>query len=798
MIMWFSSCEKEPQLCSLYGVVTDLASGEPVGNAGVELLPLGLKSVTGSDGTFEFTNIEEGTYRLLITKTGYQDHTSNDIVVNAKSDGSTHSIQIEKLPPSLSLLDDEGNEVTILDFGSNPEVVMRSFFIFNKGEEKLEWSIVYACNWISSISKQSGELKSGASQPLVIEIDRSRLNMGDNSTTIHFVSNSGTRQIEVLASSNNVLETLETTDIRAGSAVLNAKITRDLNPSIHEYGFVYSKTAAPTIRNGANKVQVPGVPPIGSQYNSLISNLEKETYYYARAYVTNGTDTLYGNQVSFKTVEGLPIVKTLNSKNVSSSSAIIECEVVDDQGASITARGVCYSLTPLPTTDGKHTNDGTGVGKWDSPLSNLSANATYYIRAYATNSFGTGYGEQLEVTTTEGLAVVRTGEITAVTSNSASCSGEVVSDGDRQVTERGICWRKSAYPTTNDTHATNGTGVGTFKCSMTNLEAGVEYHVRAYAINSAGTVYGEDKTFTTSSVAPSVTTQTATNVTSSSATISGTITSTGGSSITEAGFKYKAEGEYSEHTIKTQVSNGKISYQLTNLTPGTKYFVQAYARNAQGVGEGTTITFTTSSGLPQVSTSSSPTVSSTSAVVFGNIVSDGGFQINECGICYSSSNKKPTTSDKYVQNPTAQIGQFSCEITNLDPSTTYYARAYARNANGIAYGSAISFKTTNGMPAVTISQQPTYNGNSATVYGQITSDGGADILYYGVVLSRVSQSPSIDNREAILTEEGAPITNNISFTITNIPSGSMFYYRFYVVNSLAKVAYSSSGYIMGY
>lgn len=799
IIIIFDSCKKEeePQLASLYGVVTDKATGDPIRSAGVELLPAGLKAITGDDGNFSFVDIEEGVYRLYITKTGYKDYTSNEIPVKATGESRSHSIQLEKLPPSLTILDDEKNEVTTLDFGDNPESVMKSFFIFNQGEEKLEWDIVYSCAWISSVSKLSGELKPNDSQPLVVRIDRNKLNIGDNSTTIHIVSNSGTRQITVLASSNNVIETLEPTDIRANSVVLNGKITRDMEPSITEFGFVYSKSAAPTIHNGATKAVVSGAAPIGTAYNRLISNLDKETIYYARAYVTNGADTVYGSQVSFLTVEGLPVVKTLGSQSVTSSSAIIQCEAIDDAGESITARGVCYSLTPLPTTEGSHTSDGSGIGKWESSLSDLTSNATYYIRAYATNAFGTGYGEQITIQTTEGLAVVHTGKVTAITSNSASCGGEVVSDGDRQVTERGICWRKSSYPTVNDSHAANGTGTGTFSCSMTELEAGVEYHVRAYAVNSAGTVYGEDVKFTTQSIAPTVSTQAASSVTSSSALVSGTIVSNGGAAITQAGFYYRAEGDYSDQEVQTQVSKNSFSYQLNDLEPGTKYYVRAYAVNSQGTGEGSTVTFTTPSGLPQVSTVSSSQVGSVKAIVTGKILSDGGFPIMECGICYSSTNKKPTLSDDVVVNKTAQSGQYSCELTNLTPSKTYYACAYAKNTNGTTYGSAISFKTTNGMPSITIAQQPTYSGKNATLYGKITSDGGADITKYGVVLGKTNQQPSIDNYDGIYEDYGAPISNEFTIDVTNIPNGAMIYYRFFVTNSLGKTAYSSSGYIMG-
>ena len=99
VVLW-QSCEKEVLPGSIYGVVTDKATGEPIKSAGVELNPGGLKTVTGSEGQFEFVDLTPGKYNLIITKTGYVDFASSTIEVKegqtAKSD-----VQIEKLPPSL-------------------------------------------------------------------------------------------------------------------------------------------------------------------------------------------------------------------------------------------------------------------------------------------------------------------------------------------------------------------------------------------------------------------------------------------------------------------------------------------------------------------------------------------------------------------------------------------------------------------------------------------------------------------------------------------------------------------------
>ena len=92
---------------------------------------------------------------------------------------------------------------------------------------------------------------------------------------------------------------------------------------------------------------------------------------------------------------------------------------------------------------------------------------------------------------------VLTMDVTNITAKSASCGGNVISDGGSDVTSRGICWNTSPHPTINNSTATSGSGIGAYSCNMTNLQNNTTYYVRAYANNSAGISYGEEKSFTT-------------------------------------------------------------------------------------------------------------------------------------------------------------------------------------------------------------------------------------------------------------------------------------------------------------
>jgi len=161
-------------------------------------------------------------------------------------------------------------------------------------------------------------------------------------------------------------------------------------------------------------------------------------------------------------------------------------------------RGVCWSTVTNPTIANSLTNDGTGLGLFNSVLDNLiGCGTSYYIRAYATNSLGTGYGNQLAVSSGLLPLVVSTTSITDITKISAVCGGTINSDGGCDITERGICWNRYPNPTISNFKTVSGSGIGTFSTSLTGLYPNDIYYVRAYATNSKGTGYGPELTFKT-------------------------------------------------------------------------------------------------------------------------------------------------------------------------------------------------------------------------------------------------------------------------------------------------------------
>lgn len=215
------------------------------------------------------------------------------------------------------------------------------------------------------------------------------------------------------------------------------------------------------------------------------------------------------------TANTIPVLTTTAITNVGANTATGGGNVTSDGGATVKTRGICWSTNQNPTISDSTTSSGTGTGSFSVSISGLAASTTYYVRAYATNSVGTNYGDQVTFTTSSPTTpVVSTTSATSVSSTTATAGGSVTSDGGSTVTARGVCWSTSSGPTADlTTKTTDGTGTGSFTSSITGLTVNTTYYLRAYATNAQGTSYGSEVTFTavaasSGSLSASVTTTT--------------------------------------------------------------------------------------------------------------------------------------------------------------------------------------------------------------------------------------------------------------------------------------------------
>lgn len=323
----------------------------------------------------------------------------------------------------------------------------------------------------------------------------------------------------------------------------------------------------------------------------------------------------------------------------------------------------------------------------------LYPGTTYYYRYVAYNEIDTLEMEEKSFTTEDGtLAAITTSNLTQIGAYSAVGGGNVSSDGYFEVTERGVCWSTSPNPTTDNNKTIDGEGIGSFSSNITNLSLNTTYYVRAYATNAKGTVYGEQKKFTTNSNEITVKTSSVYNITPNTATCGGEVSTEGTQGITARGVCWHTASNPTIANSKTIDGSGSGVFisNITGLAEGTKYYVRAYATNSTGTVYGEEISFTTAT-IPTVFTNTVTSIKATTLVCGGNVTSDGNATVTERGLCWSTS-PNPTINGNKTSSGTG-TGSFSITITGLSENTTYYIRAYATNINGTAYGETRTAQT---------------------------------------------------------------------------------------------------------
>ena len=196
-----------------------------------------------------------------------------------------------------------------------------------------------------------------------------------------------------------------------------------------------------------------------------------------------------------ETIKVVPSLTTAEVTNLTFTTATGGGNITNDGGAPIIAQGVCWSTSPNPTIADSKTTDGTGTGSFTSSISGLLPGTAYNVRAYATNSVGTGYGSQKSFSTRHiELPTVTTTEPRGwenIDHTTVTSGGEVISEGSSPVTARGVCWSTSPNPTIDNDKTSNGNGEGSFTSGITGLTESTKYYIRAYATNQHGTSYGE-------------------------------------------------------------------------------------------------------------------------------------------------------------------------------------------------------------------------------------------------------------------------------------------------------------------
>ncbi|MBK6949591.1 MAG: fibrobacter succinogenes major paralogous domain-containing protein [Haliscomenobacter sp.] len=581
------------------------------------------------------------------------------------------------------------------------------------------------------------------------------------------------------------VQTTSVFNITRTSAEASGAILDDGGTTILIRGLCWSKSPNPT-RDGLNISLGAGV----GNFQGTIKELSPGTTYYMRSFAANLQGTGYSNEIVFKTDSvTLPTVLTVAVLDITPTGAIAYGTTEEDGGNPILKKGFCWGLTSTPTLSDSKVDLGPGKGDFETTLSGLNPGTRYFLRSYATNALGTGYGNEIAFNTDSvSLPTVLTISIDEITYTGAKVYASAKDDGGYPILSKGFCWGLNTNPAISGSKVELGPGKGDFETTLSGLNPGTRYFLRSYATNKLGTGYGNEMVFTTDSVTlPTVLTLSMTDLSLKSAKGHGRVADDGGSTILNKGFCWGTDPGPTIAGAKVEVGpeGGDFEGLITELAPGTFYYLRSFATNANGTAYGNEINFSTGNiSLPSVSTLSISKVGADSAIANGRIYSDGGDSITNRGFCWGTG-PNPTVNGNKLELGKG-VGNFSGTIKGLSSGTPYYLRSYASNSAGTAYGNEITFTTVNiTNPVIGPLLMSGVGSSRAWGNSAITSDGGAAVTSRGICYSQ-SPNPTVDGSKILLGSG----TGNFGGAIKGLIPGRKYYLKSFAVNTKG-ISYSA-------
>lgn len=561
---------------NLVGVISDSRTGSFLSGVSVTTSPLGKTFTTGVDGKYEFRDLESQEYSISVSKNGYNPD-KKTVFVQVGEDTNLDF----QMTPSTGILFVSQNE---LDFGN--EVTKLSLDISNQGNALLSWQVSEDASWLSC-NPTSGSTQPEEKSSIVVTVDRAGLTRGCYSQNLTITSDGGSVVINIKVAVQGITISLSPEELDFGS------VTTSMQLSITNTG---SGNIAYTTTPSNSWIQV-------SKTSGSFSKTEVVTV------SVNRNDLSEGNHEGKLTLTigeekiDIPVRMSIPSKekptvsmqiveDVSYNSAVFRGGLVSIGSSKVSKHGFCWSEQEQPTISSSgicNFGDSETAKDFTYNVSSLKASTTYYARAYAENSVGVSYSNQMKFQTNgvPQIAEVETGTATDITSLQALVAGNIVNLGNTSgLSQYGHVWGTTENPTisNNKTQLGKTTSTGAYNSTLTGLSPNTLYHVRAYATNEVGTSYGKDITFMTSLADVVLSTGSVNNITHKAATCQGEIISTGGHAIQERGFCWGTASAptISDNTIAANTVSNSFNANLLGLKESTIYHVRAFAKTSTG------------------------------------------------------------------------------------------------------------------------------------------------------------------------------------------------------------------------
>ncbi|MBA7484012.1 hypothetical protein ES707_19531 [subsurface metagenome] len=480
-----------------------------------------------------------------------------------------------------------------------------------------------------------------------------------------------------------------------------------------------------------------------------------------------------GNDGWLKTVEietaaptVAPTVTTDPATEVEATAATGKGNITDNGGEDCDKRGICWNTTGNPTVEDNKSEetDSFGTGAFSRPITGLSPGIKYYVKAYAHNSAGYGYGGEESFTTKPNAP----SNLACVVQSSSQIDVDWIkgTGATRTMVRRKV----GSYPSdvTDGDQAYYGNGTS---FNDNPLAPATHYYYRAWSWVEGGDIwsddYAEGNAWTPIGV-PTVTTNAATGLAADLATLNGMLDSDGGEAC-DCGFEWGEAVPYGNTTpTQSRTTDQAFSQPITGLQPKTTYRFRAFATNSAGTGYGTIRTFTTPARLP-ITTTNPATGTST---LNGTLDDDGG-EACDCGFEWGETDAygktTPTQGRRTGQSVLQTIGE-------LLPDTTYHFRAFATNSRGTGCGEDRSFSTPAALPTVATNPATELGAIAAILNGTLDDDGG-EVCECGFEWG-------LDTSYGYFTSTKSKATDQtFSEVIGGLESGTTYHFRAFATNS---------------
>ena len=408
----------------------------------------------------------------------------------------------------------------------------------------------------------------------------------------------------------------------------------------------------------------------------------------------------------------LPTVITTSPTQITENSAVSGGNVT--RGASVTESGIVYSTMPNPTTSDKRVwGRGDGIGLFTCNLTGLQPNTTYYIRAYAVNESGTAYGEEFSFTTEKYVSVSEpTGTVNGYgyVDLGLSVKWATCNVGASKPEEYGnyFAWGETTTKSTYDWSTYKYCDGNYNSLNKYNTDSSIgptDNNTILHMDDDAARVnWGGYWRMPTDAEFTELREQCIWTWTTHNGVEGYKVTSKK-SGYTNNAIFLPAAGHCFGSLLDNAGSRGYYwSSSLSTGNPGSAWYVYFGSGNVGrddilGRNGGRSVRpvlgeYVAETNIPVVVTSSISQITETTAVAGGNVTSDGGASVTERGVVYSTNPNPVITNLSNTIRPCGSgTGEFTYNITDLQPNTTYYLRAYAKNDAGTAYGEEVNFTT---------------------------------------------------------------------------------------------------------